>query len=183
MSIVITGSPGVGKHTVAKKLAKYIGYEILDINKIIIDSGAYEKKKDALDVDISKLKPVLKKKISKRSIIVGHLAPYIVPRSQIKFVIVLRKNPYKLVSIYKKRKYSRKKIADNMGSEILGIIAFDSIKNFGKRKTFQIDSTSKSISKIIKIINSISKGKIVNEKIDWLNLVAEKNELNKFFAY
>ena len=34
MSFVITGNPGVGKHTVAERLSKKIGYKIIDINKI-----------------------------------------------------------------------------------------------------------------------------------------------------
>ncbi len=43
MSIVITGNPGVGKHTIAKYFAKEIVYKILDINKIAFDAGHYEK--------------------------------------------------------------------------------------------------------------------------------------------
>ena len=183
MSIVITGNPGVGKHTIGKKLAKEMNYQILDINKIIKESSLYEKKEGTLDVNIKKIKPIFKKKISKKSIIVGHLAPYIIPKSKIKYAIVLRKNPHKLISIYKKRKYSKKKISDNVGSEILGIIAFETFKKFGKTKTYQIDTTSKSVSKIIKIINSIYKGKKVNENVDWLSLIAKKNELKKFFSY
>jgi len=34
MSIVITGNPGVGKHTIAKEIAKNLEYSIIDINQI-----------------------------------------------------------------------------------------------------------------------------------------------------
>jgi len=30
--LVLTGNPGVGKHTVSKKLAEILGYEIVDVN-------------------------------------------------------------------------------------------------------------------------------------------------------
>lgn len=183
MSLVITGNPGVGKHTISKHVAKDLNYEIIDINKIALKTGFYNKKNKTLDVDVIQLKKYLKKNIPKKSLVVGHLAPYVVSKSQVKFAIILRKNPYKLITIYKKRNYSNKKITENVGSEILGTLAYDSIKNFGKNKTRQIDTTNKSVSKISNIIKAILKGKSVDETVDWLSLVSKKDELKKFFSY
>ena len=183
MSLVITGNPGVGKHTIAKNLANILDYKILDINKIARESNLFEKTDETHDVDVSKLKNILKKKISKKSIIVGHLAPYVLTKSQISKAIILRKNPYSLSKVYKKRKYSKKKTAENLGSEVLGIIAFDTVKKFGAQKTFQIDATSKSVSKISKQAKDIIDGKPSKEIIDWLSVVAKKNDLQKFFSY
>jgi len=45
MAIIITGNPGVGKHTIAKNVSKILKYKILDINKIALESGLYEKKR------------------------------------------------------------------------------------------------------------------------------------------
>lgn len=183
MTLIITGNPGVGKHTVAKSVAKILNYKIVDINKIALDSGIYEKKNGTFDVDVKQLKKVLKNKIKTNSLVVGHLAPYVVSKNQVKKAIILRKNPYKLISVYKKRKYSSKKIIENVGSEILGVIAFDSIKKFGKKKSLQIDTTSKSVLKISKIIIKGIEGKSKNDKVDWLILVSEKSDIKKFFPY
>ena len=183
MSLVVTGNPGVGKHTIAKKLATELNYKILDINKIAIESKLFEKQDDVLDVDVIKLKKILKNKTTKKTIVVGHLAPYVLSKNQVKKAVILRKNPYKLLSIYKKRKYSTKKIFENLGSEILGVIAYDSTKKFGKTKTHQIDSSSESATKIVNSIKNILKNKFKEEKIDWLTLVKEKNDLQKFFSY
>jgi len=183
MAIIITGNPGVGKHTIGKSVSKILNHQILDINKIAIDSKIYEKKGESNDVDVKKLKNVLKNKIKKESIIVGHLAPYVVTKKQITKAIILRKNPYKLIPIYKKRKYSTKKITENVGSEILGIIAYDTIKKFGNNKCYQIDTTSKTVSKIRQNVIKIIKGKFKNDTIDWLTLISDKNDLKKFFSY
>lgn len=183
MAIIITGNPGVGKHTIGKKVSGILKYKILDINKIAIESGYYEKNKESIDVDVKKLKTFLKNKIKKNSVIIGHLAPYVVSKNQVNNVIILRKNPYKLVQIYKKRKYSSKKIAENLGSEILGVIAHDSIKKFGKNKSHQIDTTSKTISNISKTVLNAIDGKFENDVVDWLTLVNKKNDLKKFFSY
>ena len=178
--LVLTGNPGVGKHTVSRKLAEILGYEIVDVNKEAVKMGT-SKQNDSIDVDVEKTKKILKEKISEKSLIVGHLAPFVVSKDSVSTVIVLRKNPYDLIEIYEKRNYSDKKKNDNLGSEILGIIAYDSIQNLGEDKTFQIDTTSitaeETTKKIENIINRTSKG----DTIDWLADITKKNDLKKFF--
>lgn len=181
MSIVITGNPGVGKHTVTEELAKRLDLPIIDINSIARDAGLFEKNDNTNDVDTIKLKEILKQRISEKSIIIGHLAPYVLDKNQVKIMIVLRRNPYDLISVYKKRKYINKKSRENTGSEILGIIAHDTIEKF-QEKTFQINSSGKSIQEIVeKAIIQISNNK-GNEDVDWLDLVTKNNDLKKFFA-
>ena len=181
MSIVITGNPGVGKHTITEKIANILELSIVDINKIAKDSGLFEKNEDTNDVDIEKLEKILEQKISEKNIIVGHLAPYVLHKNKIKIIIVLRRNPYDLISVYKKRKYSDKKIKENTGSEVLGIIAHDAISEF-QEKVFQINISKKTISETVeKIVNLISSNK-GNEEVDWLELVRKNNDLGKFFV-
>ncbi|MEK6931469.1 MAG: AAA family ATPase [Thermoproteota archaeon] len=182
MSIVITGNPGVGKHTVAKEISKHLGLPISDINSIASDAGLFEKNQDTNDVDISELEKIIKEKISSSSLIVGHLAPYVLSSGQVKKVIVLRRNPYDLISVYKKREYTEEKTRENTGSEILGIIAHDAINQFGA-KVFQVDVTGKSISEVTEKVLSIINEGGVSEEVDWLDLVTKRNDLKKFFAY
>ena len=181
MSIVITGNPGVGKHTITEKIADILELSIVDINKIAKNSGLFEKNEDINDVDIEKLEKILEQKISEKNIIVGHLAPYVLHKNKIKIMIVLRRNPYDLISVYKKRKYSDKKIKENTGSEVLGIIAHDAISKF-QEKVFQINISKKTIPETVeKTINLISSNK-GNEEVDWLELVRKNNDLGKFFV-
>ena len=182
MSIVITGNPGVGKHTLVKEISKHIKLPISDINSIAKDAGLFEKNDDTNDVDISDLKKIIKEKISNPSLIVGHLAPYVLSQDQIKKVIVLRRDPYDLILVYKKREYTEEKIRENAGSEILGIIAHDAINQFGD-KVFQVDVTGKSIMEVSKKVLSIINGEKVNDEVDWLDLVTKRNDLKKFFSY
>ena len=182
MSIIITGTPGVGKHTIAKEISKHIGLPINDINSIARDAGLFEKNEDTNDVDVSKLEKIIKEKISNPSLIVGHLAPYVLLPIQVKRVIVLRRNPYDLITVYKKRKYTEEKIRENAGSEILGIIAHDAISQFGSI-VFQVDTTGKSISEVTERILRIINERGTSEEVDWLDLVAKHNDLKKFFAY
>ena len=182
MSIVITGNPGVGKHTIANEIAKRLELQIVDINNIAKDSGLFERNEDTNDVDTAELKKVISNKISKSTLVVGHLAPYVLSSEQIKKMIVLRRNPYDLISVYKKREYSNEKIRENTGSEILGIIAHDAINQFGV-KAFQVDVSTKSVLEVTNKVMSIINGEDSSEDVDWLDLVAKHDDLKKFFAY
>ncbi len=181
MSIVITGNPGVGKHTITQLIADKMKLSIIDINKIAKDSELFEKNGDTNDVDVELLEKILGSKISENSIIVGHLAPYVLRKNQVKIMIVLRRSPYDLIPVYEDRKYDDDKIRDNVGSEILGIITNDAMDKF-QEKTFQINVSGKTVVEVFEKIMSVIMNKKGNEAVDWLELVRKNNDLGKFFA-
>ena len=184
VNLVITGNPGVGKHTIADLFVKQnSSYQIFDINKFAIEKGLGEQTDDGIEVDTKKLKNEIQKLNLEKSLIVGHLAPYVLDESNIKYVIILRKNPYELIKIYEKRKYQNQKIKENAGSEVLGVIANDSITSFGKEKSFEVDATDKTPEVILKRIQDIINNQENGDIVDWLKLIEEKNEMNKFFDY
>ncbi|MGI9565623.1 MAG: adenylate kinase family protein [Nitrosopumilus sp.] len=181
MSIVITGNPGVGKHTITGELAKRLRLPILDINKIAKDGNMFEKSKDGDEVDTVKLEGIIKENLLENNIIVGHLAPYVIKKNQLEIMIVLRRNPYDLISVYKKRNYTPKKSLENLGSEVLGIIAHDAIAKF-QEKVFQINTSEKSVDEVIEKIMGIITHNTGSEIIDWLDLIVKNDDLKKFFA-
>ena len=184
MNLIITGNPGVGKHTIAELLQKKsTSYQILDISKFAIERNLGTKVEDGIEIDTIKLKDEIQKIVTNDSLIVGHLAPYVFDESIIDTVIVLRKNPYDLLEIYKQREYEGSKVRENAGSEILGVIANDSIKSFGKEKTFEIDTTGKIPEKIVEEINQIINNKKGGNVVDWLTMVEDKKDMSRFFDY
>ena len=184
VNLVITGNPGVGKHTIADLFVKQnSSYQIFDINKFAIEKGLGEQIDDGIEVDTKKLKNEIQKLNLEKSLIVGHLAPYVLDESDVEFVIILRKNPYELIKIYEERKYQNSKIKENAGSEVLGVIANDSITSFGKKKSFEVDTTDKTPEIILKRIQNIINNQENGDIVDWLKLIEEKNEINKFFNY
>ena len=71
MVLVITGNPGVGKHTIAKEILQSKKHELLDINKIAIDAEIIEKNQDVIEVDVNNLKKYLRGLITEKSLLVG----------------------------------------------------------------------------------------------------------------
>ena len=170
--LVLTGNPGVGKHTTASEIMKQNAmYEIIDINNLAIELGLTEKAKETLEVYVAELKIKMKQKVSKNSLIVGHLAPYVLDESDVDVVIVLRKNPMDLIRVFKNRGYSKEKIKSNTAAEFIGVTFNDSISSFGEEKTFQIDTTNKTPEQVTSIIDKIVNGKNKGDVVDWFHLV------------
>ena len=182
MSIVITGNPGVGKHTITKKISEILNFPIVDINIVAKDLGLFEKDENTNDVDTQKLAKILEKQKLNENIIVGHLAPYVLEKNQVKIIIILRRNPYDLELVYKERNYSEIKIKENVGSEILGIITHDTIEKF-EEKVFQVNVSQKNIQTVVDEVLEIISKEEGGEVVDWLNLVTKNNDLEKFFTH
>ncbi|MEP0824119.1 MAG: AAA family ATPase [Nitrososphaera sp.] len=187
MKLVITGNPGVGKHTSAKLIAEKTGAEIVDINRVAIDNGAIAEKTElGLEVDVKKLRRLLAKMLKgkKDQIVVGHLAPYVLKPAGISMVAVLRRSPYELEKTLEKRGYDHHKVKENLASETLGVSLYDSIKTFGKRKVVEFDTTDKTPEQTAdEILRAMRKRPKAAGNIDWLAMVSEKDDLKRFFEY
>lgn len=190
LRFVITGNPGVGKHTNAKIIAEKIDAEIIDINDVAIDNNATGRNTDlGFDVDVKELVRLLEKllKTKRDLVLVGHLAPYVLKPAGISLVAVLRRSPYELEKTLKKRGYSADKVRENVASEILGTSLYDSLKTFGKRKVAEFDTTGKSpeetADEILAALQKKPRSKPKLLGIDWLILVLEKGDMRRFFKY
>jgi adenylate kinase len=151
-TIIVSGTPGTGKTTLAKKLAKHMKYKYIDVNKVIEQhdlTEGYDKERDSKIVPINKLKAKLKAIIKEtpNTIIDSHLSHYL-PKSIIKTCIITKCNLKELESRLKKRKYKKAKIRENLDAEI-----FDICLNEAQEKGHKIviidTSTKYSITNII----------------------------------
>ena len=95
-------------------------------------------------------------------------------------MIILRRNPYDLIGVYKERKYSERKIKENTGSEILGVIAYDALTKF-QEKVRQLDVSKKTIKQVANEVIKIILEEKGTEEVDWLEYVIKNNDLKKFF--
>ena len=191
LKVIVSGTPGVGKHTISIELSRMLnGIPILDINKVILSENLLIPSSSSScgnEVNIEKtfnsLKSILATKEYDDAIIVGHLAPYVVDPVLVDFIIILRRSPYELKKIYEIRSYSKKKIYDNVVSEILGIISYDFLKKFNKKDISEIEISENvlpcmSAQKIIDMYTN----KNLREFgiIDWLPLIQNDPQMVKF---
>ena len=155
IAIGITGSPGTGKKTVGKELAKLLDYDLILLNDLAIEHGKGKWAGSTFQVDTRKLAKMNIK--TKGAIVVGHLLPFVVQRNKIDFVAVLRCSPFTLKQRYSKRRYSKKKVAQNIEAELLDLVSFSSLQVFGRKKIAEFDTTETRpdlvAKKIVQTIN------------------------------
>ena len=189
--VVITGNPGVGKHTCAKFVSEKLGKaKLIDINRVILSNNAITLPTSAVkgigEIDVKKTEKLILEEIKKTKdvVIVGHLAPYVLRTTGIDLVAVLRRSPYLLAKIFRQRKYTPMKMKENIAAEILGITLYDSVETFGKERVAELDTTGKTPQDIANdIVSKLQKSRKQIGIIDWLSLVYEKGDAQKFLEY
>jgi adenylate kinase len=184
--LVITGNPGVGKHTTAFELKKILDLVLIDINDLAVQHHAFLQTPN-LEIDSRKIAAIIESKLgeSQRTVIVGHLAPYVLKKEWIDLTIVLRRSPYAILSTLESRNYSAEKIRENVASEILGVILYDSVQCFGKEKIAELDTTQTTSTEICEKIISLIKDNTGRKigVVDWLSLVNERGDVGRFLEY
>ncbi len=138
--IAVTGTPGTGKTTLSKKLAKKLNFHYFDVNRFITKNrlyGGYDKKRKTKIVDINKLSKKLIEEIQKTKsskkfkgiIIDSHLSHYL-PKKHVDLCIVVKCGIKELNRRLKKKNFNKNKIEENLQAEIFDIC----LNEAGERK-------------------------------------------------
>lgn len=162
MIIAVTGTPGTGKTEIAKSLARLCGYNYMDLNKAAEREGlvaGVDPKRHTKIVDQDRLGELF---VPDGSVVDGHLSQYVLAD----VIVVLRTRPDVLKKRLKKRRWSRKKIGENLEAEILGTCSSEASES-GER-VLELDTTGERPSKLAKTIKSFIDNNEDTEDIDWL---------------
>lgn len=155
MRLLITGSPGTGKTTIAKKLAKR--FKCKHINELDFalkkGIGRWDHKNNELVVPLSVLARELSKELLKsRDVIVeGHMLCE--TKLPVDAVVLLRVHPEILEERLQRKQYDSVKIADNVFCEGIDYCKKHAFRRYAKSKIIEIknegsiDNTIKSILK------------------------------------
>ncbi len=173
MRMVLTGSPGTGKTTLGKKLAKNLKATFIEVNALVKKDKLLSHRKKGeteLTVNLKMLEKALKKKLKgkRKFVVVGHLACEVkIPAD---LVIVLRCEPRHLWNRLKKRKYSFKKIRDNVLTEILDYCGVIAEKKY--RKIIQVEHTAGLSAE--SLLKKIRQG---GDKVSWMKYLKTHEKL------
>ena len=117
-------------------------------------STGYDKSKKCYDIDIKKLEKFVKSKLKEGNLILDSHISHLLPKSMVKLsIILICSNLKKLEKRLQERKYSKKKIRENLDAEIFQICLMESKERGHKVVVFD---TSKKITQK-EFISKISK--------------------------
>jgi len=193
--IIISGTPGCGKTSVANKLSKFIDTKTISLNELAVSgdfSFDYDSERKTYIVDFQIFLPYVIKIIKKikvnnpRFLIIESHFSDIIPNKYIDYVFILRCDPDELAKRLKKKNYDLNKITENVQSEILGNCVNYLVQKKIKSPIYEIDTTNLNIESVAKTINDIIFAKIDVEnyylgKIDWLEKLFQEDRLVGFF--
>jgi len=164
MIIAVTGTPGVGKTTIAKLLSERLGYEYVDLKEFAVSNGLGEPIGGEIAIDVERLPEVARAKLSgKKAVVDGHLSHFI-PAD---VVIVLRTDPRVLAKRLESRGYSRGKIADNVEAELIDLILVEALER--AERVVEVDTTGKTpgdvVDEILHFLHTGTKKRV--GVVDW----------------
>ncbi len=155
MIVLITGTPGTGKSTLARALAEKLNLELYSISELVDEDviAGYDEDRESVEVDVDRLF----NKIShiKTGIIEGHLSHLLPFKNAI--VIVLRTHPEVLRERLKSKGFSERKIRENLEAEALDVCLIESLEKHSR--VYEIDTSYLTQEEVLKCALEILEGK------------------------
>lgn len=171
--IAVSGTPGTGKSTFARKLSETLDYKLVDLNDVIEDKGIYELDPDGTKaVDPKQLSETFKDILSKEEdgIVIDGLLSHLLSPENVSDIVILRTDPKILEERLMEREYSEKKVHENVEAEALGVILEEAVEKHGVEKVHEIDTTKQAVEETIKTFEKALAGEktLKPGSIDWL---------------
>jgi len=154
--IVISGTPGTGKTTLAIWLSKKLDIPRLDLHDYYKQiSIRYDRSGKCYDIDMKKFEKLIEAKLKESDLIVDTHIAHLLPKKLISLCVVTTcSNLKKLETRLEERKYPKKKVRENLDSEIFQV-CLNEAKEVG-HKTIVIDTSKKfSKEKLVENINAL----------------------------
>jgi len=168
MRILITGTPGTGKSSVAEEICKRKGWPLLSLKEIaekhrcIIGKEGKER-----IVDTGKLRKATLRELKgkKDAVLEGHLGcEFPLP---VDFVLILRTHPSELRKRMRKRRYPQKKIEENLMAEMLDYCSQVSARHY-RVPILEADTTKRTAKQTAgRIISYLEKKVRTLDKVSW----------------
>ncbi|VVB57076.1 Putative adenylate kinase [uncultured archaeon] len=184
-ALLLTGTPGSGKTSLAKAWCEKSGWICLSLTELVEEKKLYsfiDPKDGAKVVKLAALEKEANlriKALSARSrpasahapgiLVEGHLGCEI--KLDVRRVLVLRLHPDELVQRLSLRHYLPAKLSENKMAELLDYCTLRAFENYGKKNVFEMDGTAKSLEQNLaqfeKFVSSLEQDKSFPASISW----------------
>ncbi|MEZ0394250.1 MAG: AAA family ATPase [Desulfurococcaceae archaeon] len=176
--LVVAGTPGTGKTSVARELARRLGAEFVDLSEFALERGLvleYDEESQSYVVDEERLVEGLARFVAGaggKAVVATHY-PEILPPDMVELVAVLRLDPRELERRLRGRGWPERKVRENVMAEVLGVVAANALEAFGEDKVVEVDATGKGVEEVVEeIVRAMTGPDRRGARIDWLDVLA-----------
>ena len=187
--VCISGTPGVGKTALAKRLAQILELEHVELSRHVIEKGLYQsfdEERGTYVIDEDAVRSYIRSLYSSIGpfVLDSHYAE-LAPRDLVELLVVLRLDPRELRKRLAARGWSARKIAENVEAELLSIPTRNAVEELGEELVAEVDATGKSVDELAEEVLAILFGEkpyALGPRIDWMTLIplSELDELLRF---
>ena len=186
--ILITGTPCVGKTTVAKQLAAKLSAEYINLTDYAKTNNltlGEDKERDTIIIDEEAMQQKIDETINASQnaniVIDGHYASAVTPTKHVAHVFVLRRNPKELKQFMEKCGYTGSKMWENLQAEILDVCLGEAVEVHAGR-VCELDVTGKSVEEVVGwVLEVLDKRRTcLVGTVDWMGTLEQEGILDEY---
>ena len=186
-AIVITGTPGTGKSTIARLLAERLGAELVELGELAVREGfcsGVDEERGTLIVDMEPLAQRISELLAARPggllVVVGHYAQHVVPRERILMAFVLRRHPLELRRVLEARGYRGRKLHENLLAEALDVCLVEAVQAYGPELVYELDITGRGPEDVLaELLEALKAREGRVGVVDWLGQLEQEGTLDE----
>ena len=155
--IIVAGTPGVGKTVLSRLLARKTGSIYLNLGDFVKENrlySRYDRLSQTYIINERRLRKGLDwffETHKKESILIEtHWLGQFVTKRPGMVALVVRLDPVVLAKRLKSRKWRKRKIWENVESELIDLSLYDSLKFLGPERVYQIDATRRKHRELVR---------------------------------
>jgi adenylate kinase len=185
--IIVTGTPGTGKSTFSKRLAREIEAAYVPLTQFVSKHRLYagvDRERGSKIVDVARTQAKLRKVLfpsSRSTVLDTHVSEGVVPKETVKQIFVLRCHPRILEARLRRKNWKSSKVRENVLAEILDSCLTSAAKYYGLRRVVQIDTSHASVRKCVASAKRTLQNRPTRKvKIDWVTTLDDEHSLGRY---